>query len=271
MGPLFRNLLSLVHPRTRRNISTPACSGRSRSPVSVGDTASKALLSKSPPFPFALLRPLNSIPDHYSKIVIAGDSAGGNLASALLLHLAYPHPSALVPRINLSSQLQGVLLISPWISFATSSPSFEQNAQSDYITSKAIKRASEAYLGIDYQHDDYTQPINAPSECWTKVADHVVNEVMIWAGGGEVLIDEISNFARVMKKSMAEAEAGSADSGVEESRPLQGSEKCSRSRLKFVVTEKAAHEQMIFDHFFLRKKGNGNAEIEHWLRTVLSS
>lgn len=205
------------------------------------------------------------------KVVIAGDSAGGNLASALLLHLAYPHPSGLVPQINLSSQLLGVLLISPWISFATSSPSFQKNAQSDYITSKAIKRASEAYLGVGYHHDDYTQPINAPFESWERVADHVVGEVMIWAGGGEVLIDEISEFARVLKKVLMEEDVGATESvlGVH---PLQGGEKCSRSRLNFVVTEKAAHEQMILDHFFLRKKkGNGSSDIEHWFGAVLSS
>ena len=206
------------------------------------------------------------------KIILAGDSAGGNLASALLLHLAHPHPSASVPHIHLSSPLQAVLLISPWIAFATSSPSFQTNSESDYITSKAIKRASEAYLGLGYKHDDYTQPINAPLQCWTNVVNHVVSEVMIWAGSGELLIDEISDFARLMKNAMARAKSDLKDSGLEEGSQLQESERRERNRLRFVITEKAAHEQMILDRFFLRrKKGNGAEEIERWLKTVLSS
>jgi hypothetical protein len=136
---------------------------------------------------------------------------------------------------------------------------------------KAIKRASEAYLGAGYQHDAYTQPINAPLECWTKVADQVVSDVLIWAGGGEVLIDEIFEFAKVMKKALGEADMGSADCAFEKGHSVRGDENYERSRLKFVVTEKAAHEQVILDHFFLRKKkGNGSSEIEDWIRTVLS-
>lgn len=88
-----------------------------------------------------------------------------------------------------------------------------------------------------------------------------------------MLIDKISEFARMVKNALAEAELGSGDSGVgsEEAWPLQG-EARQRGRFRFVVTEKAAHEQMILDKFFLRKKkGNGGEEIEHWLRSVLSA
>ena len=95
--------------------------------------------------------------------------------------------------------------------------------------------------------------------------------MMIWAGSGEILIDEISNFARLMKNAMAEAESNLKDSGFEEGSQLQESEKRERNSLRFVVTEKGAHEQMILDRFFLRKKRNGAEEIEHWLRTVLFS
>jgi hypothetical protein len=95
---------------------------------------------------------------------------------------------------------------------------------------------------------------------------------MIWAGSGEVLVDEISDFAGLMKNAMAGAESDLRDSGFEEGSQLQESEKRERNRLRFVVTEKAAHEQMILDTFFLRRKAwNGAEEIEHWLRTVLSS
>jgi hypothetical protein len=101
---------------------------------------------------------------------------------------------------------------------------------------------------------------------------------MIWAGGGEVLIDEISAFATMMEDALTGTEIGSPVSEFDEGWPLKGFEKSSlvemkrrgSDRFKFVVTEKAAHEQMIIDRFFLRKKrGNGGEDIENWLRSVL--
>jgi hypothetical protein len=124
--------------------------------------------------------------------MIGGDSAGGNLAAALLLHLGHPHPQ--LPAYRLSHPLRGALLISPWISFNTDLPSFTKNQYSDYLTATAIKRASEAFVGPDKQHDSYSEPSTAPREWWKEVATSAVTEVLIWGGGGEVLIDSIRTF-----------------------------------------------------------------------------
>lgn len=51
------------------------------------------------------------------KIVIAGDSAGGNLTLGLISHLLHPHPD--VPKVELSGPLATTILISPWVKFTT--------------------------------------------------------------------------------------------------------------------------------------------------------
>ncbi|KAE9961298.1 hypothetical protein BLS_002672 [Venturia inaequalis] len=134
-------------------------------------------------------------------ILLAGDSAGGNLCSALLLHLGKPHPDVspyeggVASPFRLKSPLKAALLISPWISFETQSPSFQQNRTSDYLTVRALDKASNAYIGPGNEHDEYSEPIKASIEHWTDVANHAVEKIMIWGGGGEVLIDGIKVFS----------------------------------------------------------------------------
>lgn len=80
------------------------------------------------------------------QILIAGDSAGGNLSLALLLHLLHPHPS--LPTLpKLSAPLAGAVLISPWCKFATDDASFKRNAGSDMIAPAAVERWSNLFMG----------------------------------------------------------------------------------------------------------------------------
>ncbi len=73
-----------------------------------------------------------------SNIVIAGDSAGGNLAAAVTLALgrvAAPAPA-------------GLVLFSPWLDLTLTSPSVTSNAEVDPILpAHAAHLASEAYVG----------------------------------------------------------------------------------------------------------------------------
>ena len=138
------------------------------------------------------------------------------------------------------------------------------------MTPNVIKRAIEAFVGAKYEGDKYAEPINASIDCWTNVADHVVSDIMISGGGGELFIDDISAFARVLERAFAGDKLDSVDNGSEGVLGQQGNAKGSQSRLKFVVTERAGHEQMILDQMlFWKRKENGTREIENWLQTVL--
>lgn len=130
-------------------------------------------------------------------ILLGGDSAGGNLAMALLSHLAHPHWG--VETVDLGKRmLRGTLLISPWVAFGTKDDSFTRNAKSDYLTAAGMNRATNAYIGPGGRHDNYTEAVRASPEWWVDVAN-VVSEIMIWGGGGEILIDGIRRFKRNLK------------------------------------------------------------------------
>lgn len=195
------------------------------------------------------------------QILLGGDSAGGNLTSALLEHIVRPHPD--VPRVSLTNPLRGVLLISPWISSSTSWPSFESNAESDYLSRRAISRAARTYLAPGSKTDAYSEPGTSPAEFWGDIAKGAVQNLMIWGGGGEVLIDGIKDFAAKVSAGFAQAEPSSVHENGSAKRP---------PRFRFVVSPKCAHEEMIIDELALGwvKSSDAAREVEEWLSAVLS-
>ncbi|KAF2670028.1 alpha/beta-hydrolase [Microthyrium microscopicum] len=205
-----------------------------------------------------------------SKILLGGDSAGANLVSALLLHLAHPHP--LVDRIQLTSNLKGALLISPWISFETKSPAFKDNAESDYLTIAALNRASSTFIGPG-NIDEYAEPIRAPPEWWKSVAERVVDEVMIWGGGGEILIDSIRIFANAIAEGFASADVAYIYAGATTNKDMNGGvfrRRIGRERVFYVETPRASHEEQIMN-YTLNIKGKTPAAtvIEEWVNARL--
>jgi acetyl esterase/lipase len=107
----------------------------------------------------------------------------------------HPHPSSSIPKITLSEPLLGAVLISPWVGFDTSRPSYQQNQYFDLIPAVAAQRWSTAFMG-NAKPDYYNQPILAPRSWWKDV---VVKDVLITGGDEEVLIDEIREFAAKFK------------------------------------------------------------------------
>lgn len=195
------------------------------------------------------------------QILLGGDSAGGNLTAALLQHIVHPHPD--VPKITLSCPLHAALLISPWVSFRPEGATFEDNRETDYVTPKAVRRAAAAYLRPGTQHDFYSEPVTCPPDWWTAVATNALQHILIWGGGGEVLLDGIQSFADKVSGGFARADPAATYryAAAEKGAP----------RFSLVVTPKQAHEEMIIDEVFFRKrKGEGAKEVEKWLSTVLS-
>jgi alpha/beta hydrolase fold len=89
------------------------------------------------PFPkqlhlaFAAVQHLLDAGTHPSKLILAGDSGGGNLALQLVAQQLHPHPSLPAPPAALC--LGGVLLLSPWMAFSTAAPSHTRNAARDVL------------------------------------------------------------------------------------------------------------------------------------------
>ncbi|KAF1971008.1 alpha/beta-hydrolase [Bimuria novae-zelandiae CBS 107.79] len=193
-----------------------------------------------------LLHKTDRIP---SDISIGGDSAGGNLAIGLLSHLAHPHPE--IPALHLPTKLHAALLLSPWCSFNTHTRTYETNAEKDCFDGRTLERWSSAFLGSDspFAGDFYSEPVTAPAYWWEGTAS-VIEEVLIWGGGDEIMRDGIEEFAQRFTKGFGK----------------QG------GRVNSVITPRAAHMEMILELLLGYKgdSGTGSAKVvQDWARAKL--
>lgn len=107
-----------------------------------------------------------------SRIVVAGDSAGGNLALALQLAL----------RERGSAQAQAALLISPWLDLTASRASCRQADAIDYGQTWFLLQHARDFAGALPLSDPRLSPINA------ELAG--VSPLLVVVGGAERLFDE---------------------------------------------------------------------------------
>lgn len=130
-----------------------------------------------------------------SEIILGGDSAGGNMCLAVLSHLTLP--SAALPNLKLSAgdKLKAIVLVAPWVSFATHWESTHRNAYKDFVSEYAGKMWSRAYLA-GRKSDFYTEPVEAPADWWK---DAKVSQVLCTVGSDEVLLDAVSAWVKQYK------------------------------------------------------------------------
>lgn len=128
------------------------------------------------------------------QVVIGGDSAGGNLVLALLAHIKQPHP--LVPNVEqvpMDGELKGALLISPWVTGATTAASYDENAKKDYLTREAVKDFVQQWAPKEEMWADFFQ---APTGFWTRLP---AKRVLLTVGGFEVFRDDVRTFATLIE------------------------------------------------------------------------
>lgn len=113
-----------------------------------------------------------------SRLVIAGDSAGGGLTVALLLALreaGMPLPAAAV-------------CLSPWFDLALHGATLISNDSRDYLSRHAINAAAAMYLGATDPHTPLASPLYADLRG--------LPPLLIQAGTAEMLLDDARRFAR---------------------------------------------------------------------------
>jgi acetyl esterase/lipase len=160
----------------------------------------------------------------------------------------------------MSEPLAGAILISPWTKFATDDESVKRNQNSDIVTPAAAKRWSSLFLGItplsDFaivalltydsgpsKIDSYNQSVIADS-AWFKGLDGKVKDILVWGGGGEVLIDSIEVTAKKLQQA--------------------------HPRVEYVVQNSAAHDDFIIEKILgYKNKGEGTEVIERWMKARL--
>lgn len=136
---------------------------------------------------------LSKLDCQLKNIVIAGDSAGGNLVLALIAHMKQPHP--LVPAVDSlagHSKLRGAVLISPWISQTYTATSYAKNAAKDYLGSASITAFTKQWAPEDELWADF---LKAPADFWKDIP---VRKTLLTVGGFEVFRDDVLEMAKVM-------------------------------------------------------------------------
>lgn len=178
------------------------------------------------------------------NILLGGDSAGGNLCLSLLSHILHPHPSSTVsPVVDLQSPLKGALLISPWVEFDGSKrESWRTKLQSDVSSPPALKLWGPMFLN-EAKSDNYSEAVHAGEEWWEEL-DKAVSNVLVWGGGGEVLIDGIKVVMQDLEKAYP--------TGVES-----------------IIGHNMCHEQMVVDTTLGYAKGESAELVENWVKAKL--
>ncbi|KAF5389264.1 hypothetical protein D9757_003537 [Collybiopsis confluens] len=128
------------------------------------------------------------------NIVLAGDSAGGNLIVQLIQHTMRPFPG--IPTSPFSSEnadtprkeLGGIWLISPWISLGSPTPSYARNTHYDWVSAAVFNYwGATATAGVPELHIPY---INPSSASLLSGVEKITSRVLITAGSHECLFDD---------------------------------------------------------------------------------
>ncbi|MCJ1356107.1 MAG: hypothetical protein MMC33_006101 [Icmadophila ericetorum] len=125
-----------------------------------------------------------------SKIVLCGDSAGGNLCLALLRYIADQGPREIGTPLPWPV---GALLWSPWLNLAQVQDLGIIASNTDYLFQAFVGWGVEAFVGPSgfSANDPYISPVRHPFVCKTAL--------WIMAGGLELLYDSIMEFKEGME------------------------------------------------------------------------
>ena len=130
-----------------------------------------------------------------SQIMLAGDSAGGNMCLGVLSHLMHPSPE--FPEIKLAEEdkLKAIVGIAPWVSFDTSKPSVAKNEYKDIINPVIGTKWSTDYLA-GKSTTPYSEALTAPAEWWK---NSKVENMLVVAGANEILVSAIDEWVTKYK------------------------------------------------------------------------
>ena len=213
------------------------------------------------PFPTQLLDALagynylvNVVGFSPDDIIIAGDSAGGNLAHALTMYLTeYKDATDVV----IPAPPSAVILLSPWIDLGVTHINLPKGSAktflpSDYIdvTSSRTKYSIDAFIGPHGHEIAEINPYISPASLDPGLHVDFKNfpRTFIVGGGAEVLIDSIRTLRDRMVKDLGEG------NGVKE----------GEGKVRYFEAPDGFHDYLIFP-FHEPERTNTLIEINKWV------
>jgi len=131
------------------------------------------------------------------QLMMMGDSAGGNMILSTLAHIS--HPNKDIAKLDVDGSMRGAVVMSPWVDFRNAGPTYQQNQMHDPVDVPTLRWWAKMYLnGKD--DDFYNQPGRAPQEWWANLK---VNDILILAGGNEMMVEDIRSLGEKIKVSLS--------------------------------------------------------------------
>jgi epsilon-lactone hydrolase len=124
----------------------------------------------------------------FSRLALAGDSAGGGLALTLLSLVTAASKDGSVLRPTAAA------VMSPWTDLALTGGSIESRANIDpFLTRQALAKAAELYLGKHDRHDPHASPLYG--------ALNGLPPVLLHVGEDEILLDDSRRLAEKVESA----------------------------------------------------------------------
>jgi acetyl esterase/lipase len=170
-----------------------------------------------------------------ASIMIAGDSAGGNLMLGLIAHLRMPHPE-IRSEVKLNGNLAAIICISPRCSNAITAPSFALNGSRDVLR----KQTCEFFVHTWQPGNDdvWAASSNGDRDFWGAIK---VDKILLLAGEFECYVDDIKTFASIL---------GASDS--------------SSADRQFHIARGAMHDQVMIDQALRIQEGSMSRLLFQW-------
>jgi acetyl esterase/lipase len=137
-----------------------------------------------------------------SRMIIGGDSAGGNLTFGLLGHLLHPHPE--IDAIHLSQPLAGAFGVSPWVTMDMNTTSYRENGNVDMLSPSLIQNCgNDLLVGTNWKIElskgqCWSMPLDGSMEWWGNLSS-IVPRIFLSAGKQEIFRDHVLEFAEKLK------------------------------------------------------------------------
>lgn len=195
-------------------------------------------------------------------MILAGDSAGGQLVGAVLAHLVQPSPYALPLKVD--GQFRAALLVSPFVRLATTGDfgTYQTNDGRDYLNRPQVDAFGDAWQGNGDEIWANLGGTAAAGEVWPKVFDDgprgLIRKTLITVGTAEIFLGCCRDFAR----EYARAETVVGTQGTDWRALLEGKERV------LAECDGEAHVQVALDSAVGYNKGSMGAAITSWLDLV---